>query len=201
MTIVSLTFDDGYLMHYEVARRLYRMDVQATFFIISGLKEYAGEKLLTLRPDFIKEILEMGHEIGSHTHRHKDLTRIEAPEIEEELVSSLNFLRKFAEEPIGLAYPYGSFNENAMKIASKYYIYARTMGPYNKWNSIRNMFCIGGMGVRHFPEIVLRSLFSRKSKLAVLVFHKDVEVAIITAKILRDLGFEVKPLKEAVKIL
>jgi hypothetical protein len=33
------------------------------------------------------------------------------------------------------------------------------------------------------------------------VFHEDIKLAITFAKILRDLGFKIKPLKEAVKIL
>jgi hypothetical protein len=75
------------------------------------------------------------------------------------------------------------------------------MGSYNKWNSVKDRFCVGGMGARYLPEIILRSLFNRENRLAVLVFHEDIELAIAIVKILRELGFEVKPFKEAVKIL
>jgi peptidoglycan/xylan/chitin deacetylase (PgdA/CDA1 family) len=201
MAVLSLTFDDGYLAHYEVAKKLYRMDVRATFFIITGLEAYAGKRLLTTRPKLIKEMVDMGHEIGSHTNTHRDLTALGPQEVEEELARSLTFVKRFVEGPVGLAYPYGSFNKDVMDVAKKYYAYARTMGSYNKWNSTRNKFCVGGMGVRHLPEIVLRSLFSRRTRLAVLVFHEDLELAVVTVKILRDLGFRIKPLKEAVKIL
>jgi hypothetical protein len=75
------------------------------------------------------------------------------------------------------------------------------MGSYNRWNSIGDRFCVGGAGVRHLPEIILRRLFTKKFKLAVLVFHEDVKLAINIAKLLKDLGFEIKPLREAVKTL
>jgi peptidoglycan/xylan/chitin deacetylase (PgdA/CDA1 family) len=201
MTIISLTFDDGYLQHYDIAKKLYHMDIQATFFIITGLKTYAGKSLLTSRPELIKDILDMGHEIGSHTETHRDLTTLKPREIEEEFANSLNFIRRFTDEPVGLAYPYGSFNQVVADIARRYFAYARTMGSYNRWNSIRDRFCVGGMGARYLPEIILKRLFTEKFKLAVLVFHEDARLAIAIAKLLKDLGFEIKPLREAIKTL
>jgi peptidoglycan/xylan/chitin deacetylase (PgdA/CDA1 family) len=200
MTVVSLTFDDGYLAHYETAKKLYRMDIQATFFIITGLKMYVGRKLLTMRSELIKEIIDMGHEIGSHTDTHRDLTALKLQEVENEVTRSLTFVSRFVEGPVGFAYPYGSFNKDIVDIVRRYHIYARTMGHYNKWNKIKDKFCLGGMGARHLPEIVLRALFDRETRLAVLVFHEDVRLAITVAKILKNLGFEIKPLKEALKI-
>jgi peptidoglycan/xylan/chitin deacetylase (PgdA/CDA1 family) len=201
VTVISLTFDDGYYIYYEVSRRLYQMDVQASFFIITGLKTYAGRKLLTSKSYLIKNLLDMGHEIGSHTETHRDLTSLKPWEIEEEFINSLNYIRKFTDEPVGLVYPYGSFNQVVVVIARKYFAYARTMGSYNRWNDIGDRFCIGGMGARHFPKIILKRFFTRRFKLAVLVFHEDIKLATTFAKILRDLGSKIKPLKEAVKIL
>jgi hypothetical protein len=201
VTVISLTFDDGYLIHYEVSRRLYQMDVQASFFIITGLKTYAGRKLLTSKSYLIKNLLDIGHEIGSHTETHRDLASLKLWEIEREFINSLNYIRKFTDEPVGLAYPYGSFNQVVVNIARKYFAYARTMGSYNRWNDIGDRFCIGGMGVRHLPEIILRRFFTKKFKLAILVFHEDAKLAITIAKLLKDLGFEIKPLREAIKTL
>jgi peptidoglycan/xylan/chitin deacetylase (PgdA/CDA1 family) len=201
MSAISLTFDDGYLMHCDIAKKLYHMDIQATFFIITGLKTYAGKDLLTSRPKLIEAILDMGHEIGSHTETHRDLTSLKPWEIEEEFINSLNYIRKFTDEPVGLAYPYGSFNQVVVDIARKYFAYARTMGSYNRWNDIGDRFCIGGMGARHFPKIILRGILKRELKLAVLVFHEDAELAIIIARILKDFGLKIKPLREAVRIL
>jgi peptidoglycan/xylan/chitin deacetylase (PgdA/CDA1 family) len=201
MVVISLTFDDGYLAHYEAAKKLYRMDVRATFFIITGLETYLGRKLLTARPELVKEIVDMGHEIGSHTDTHKDLTALEPQEVKRELARSLTFVKRFVEGPVGLAYPYGSFNKDVVDIAKKYYAYARTMGSYNKWNKVGDRFCLGGMGVRYLPEVLLRGLVDRGTKLAALVFHEDAGLAIITARILKNLGFEIKPLGEALKAL
>jgi peptidoglycan/xylan/chitin deacetylase (PgdA/CDA1 family) len=201
MVVISLTFDDGYLAHYEVAKKLYRIDVQATFFIITGLETYLGRRLLTTRPELIKEIVDMGHEIGSHADTHRDLTALEPREVERELTRSLTFVKRFVEGPIGLAYPYGSFNKEVVGIAKKYYTYARTMGSYNRWNKVEDRFCLGGMGVRHLPEVLLRGLVDGGTKLAALVFHEDAGLAITTAWVLKNLGFEIKPLGEALKAL
>jgi peptidoglycan/xylan/chitin deacetylase (PgdA/CDA1 family) len=201
MAVLSLTFDDGYLAHYEVAKKLYRMDVRATFFIITGLETYAEKRLLTTRPELIKEMVDMGHEIGSHTNTHRDLTALGPQEVEEELARSLTFVKRFVEGPVGLAYPYGSFNKDVVDVAKKYYAYARTMGSHNKWNKVRDRFCLGGMGARHLPEILLRGLVDRGTRLAVLVFHEDIELAITIARVLKTLGFEIRPLGEALKAL
>jgi peptidoglycan/xylan/chitin deacetylase (PgdA/CDA1 family) len=201
MAVLSLTFDDGYLAHYEVAKKLYRMDVRATFFIITGLEAYAGKRLLTTRPELIKEMVDMGHEIGSHTDTHRDLTALVPQEIEEELARSLTFVKGFVDGPVGLAYPYGSFNKDVVDIAKKYYAYARTMGSYNKWNKVGDRFCLGGMGVKHLPEVLLRGLIDKGARLAVIVFHEDARLAITIARVLKNLGFEIRPLGEALKAL
>jgi len=41
--IVSLTFDDGYRRHFEIAKVLYGLDVRASFYVITGLQRYGGK--------------------------------------------------------------------------------------------------------------------------------------------------------------
>ncbi len=65
MIYVTFSFDDGYLEHYSIAKELYRLDIPATFFVITGLTSYMGKKLLITEPKLIREIEDMGHEIDS----------------------------------------------------------------------------------------------------------------------------------------
>jgi hypothetical protein len=88
-----------------------------------------------------------------------------------------------------------------MDVAKKYYAYARTMGSYNKWSKVGDRFCLGGMGVRHLPEVLLRGLIDKGARLAVIVFHEDAGLAITIARVLKSLGFEIRPLGEALKAL
>jgi len=168
---VSLSFDDGFLIHYDYARLLYRLGIPGTFFLITGLDNYDGEKLIINRSDLVKEIIDMGHEIGSHTHTHRDLTKLSTQEIESEFKISTEVLKRYIDYDLGLAYPYGSFNEEIIKIASKYFIYGRTMGDFNKWNKIPNKYVLGGFGARHLIKLPIKILSD--IKLINIVFHKE----------------------------
>ncbi|ADN49868.1 polysaccharide deacetylase family protein [Vulcanisaeta distributa] len=174
MTCISINFDDGYLIHYEYAKTLYRMDIPATFFIITGLNEYMGKKLIITRTELIKELIDMGHEVGSHTHTHRDLTTVSPSELREEFARSIETLMKVLRngDGFGIAYPYGSFNENIANEASRYFIYGRVMGRFNRWNERPMRYAVGGMGVRHLVKYPLKVLVS-KPRLIVVVFHDE----------------------------
>ena len=85
---VALTFDDGYVEHYDIARALHRRQIGATFFLITGLREWKDKPLLTLQPNLIREIHEMNHEIASHTQSHIDLRTVTDEKVHSELSHS-----------------------------------------------------------------------------------------------------------------
>ena len=126
MAYMSLTFDDGFLNHYGIARTLYKLDVSASFYIPTGRTYFhngpAGR--LVDRPDLIREMVDMGHEIGSHTYTHRDLTKLTSAEVERECAESklaLSGIIGSKSEVIGLAYPYGLFNEITIEEVRRYY--------------------------------------------------------------------------------
>ena len=80
--IVSLTFDDGYGRHFEIAKVIYGLDVRASFYVITGLRGYWGKNTLIKELESLKEMYGMGHEIGSHTHTHRNLTLINDGSVE-----------------------------------------------------------------------------------------------------------------------
>jgi len=134
---VALTFDDGYIYHYAVAQLLNRLGIKATFFIITHLKKFEGKTLLTLRPELIGEIVKYGHEIGSHTKTHPNLTTIPLYKVEEEARESKRLLEDLTgKEIINFAYPYGAYNTNTIRVISRYYEYARGGGV----NSLEDSF-------------------------------------------------------------
>jgi peptidoglycan/xylan/chitin deacetylase (PgdA/CDA1 family) len=123
---VALTFDDGYVDHAPVARVLHELEIRATFFLITGLKQLKGRPLLTSHPELIREMSEMGHEIGSHTLSHPNLLNTTDNQLEEELRESKSYLQALlGHEILGLAYPYGKFDERVKNAAARHYKYAR----------------------------------------------------------------------------
>jgi len=194
--IVALTFDDGYLEHYRAARELYRADIPATFFLITGLNTYNGRKLLSAEPRLIRDIVDMGHEVGSHSHAHRDLTGLTPDEVEFECRSSKELLEDVTgRDVVGLAYPYGSFNNAVSNIVSRYYRYARTMGSYNRWNRDADIYAIGSLGVRHLPKLLLGA----KPRLLVVTFHTDLHLVKPTILFLKLFNAKFATLSEALK--
>lgn len=183
MICVAISFDDGYVRHYEYAKLLYKLDVPATFFIITGLNEYNGEKLLANKPELVRDIVDMGHEVGSHTHTHPDLTKVGRETIEDEFLRSTEALRSWGiDYELGIAYPYGSFNNDVLDLASKYFIYGRTMGSYNRWNEKPTKYAIGGMGIRHLPKLIIKAI-TKRTRLVSIVMHRE---SLSTIKLMVD---------------
>ena len=203
MTCVAISFDDGYLRHYEYAKLLHKMDVPGTFFIITGLTEYMGEKLLTTKPELIRELTDMGHEVGSHTHTHRDLTRLSPEEMRIEFMRSIEALRRILGDDyeFGIAYPYGSFNEYVINEASRYFIYGRVMGSFNRWNEKPMKYALGGMGIRHLIKYPIKALTS-KPKLINVVFHNEPAWLIrLTINYLRTFNVKFVTMREGLKCL
>jgi len=145
---VALTFDDGLIEHYSVAQLLNRLGIRATFFVVTHIKNHEGRTLLTSRPELMERISKKGHEIGSHTKTHPNLTTIPLYEVEEEARESKQLLENLIGTEIrGFAYPYGAYNANVVKIISKYYKYARGGGvnpledPFNV--KFENLYTLG----------------------------------------------------------
>lgn len=202
MTYVALTFDDGYIEHYEIAKMLYRKGLAATFFIIAGLKEYRGRKLLMAKPDLVKRIRDMGHEIASHTYHHKDLTKLTPQAIHRECTLSKKILEKVIEDEVkGIAYPYGSYNEAVIDIVRKYYKYGRGMGSKNKWNEELDPYKISGIGIRHLWKVPLKILL-KKTKLIVIIFHTEKPTIIkLVIESLQTFNIKINTLSETLSVL
>ena len=116
---VAITFDDCYRDNLFAARVLAEHRLPATFFIPTkfigtdhvfpwdvGLKRMAN---LTWAD--IKEMQQLGHEIGSHTVSHPDLGVLDPAETRRELADSKKTLEDALQRQVRwLAYPFGGRN-------------------------------------------------------------------------------------------
>lgn len=97
---VAFSFDDGFKSNVRAAKLLAEEDVSACFFLCSGLMARdidtvraaysgaVGSESGTINWSDSEEILDLGHEIGSHTRTHATLSTISDEQAAEEIQSS-----------------------------------------------------------------------------------------------------------------
>ena len=102
---VALTFDDGpSKFTSEIMDALEAYDGRGTFFVV-------GERLDEWS-DTLKAENDRGHQIGSHTYSHPNLTKLSEKHIREQFDETQALVLKYVgEEPAILRPPYGSINE------------------------------------------------------------------------------------------
>jgi peptidoglycan/xylan/chitin deacetylase (PgdA/CDA1 family) len=104
--LVALTFDDGPngLWTPLVQQRLAQAHVPATFFLI-------GHDVVS-RPDLMQAELAAGSEVGDHTYRHRQLTRLVPARARAEIKAGAEAISKNGgRRPTLFRPPYGKTNE------------------------------------------------------------------------------------------
>jgi peptidoglycan/xylan/chitin deacetylase (PgdA/CDA1 family) len=121
-SILSLTFDDGYLTQFTVALPLLKQrNIPATFYIITG-------NIDNVTKNIISSNISNDYELGSHTVTHADLVKIGNEDAKMELLNSHSFLQSNFGLNAGLtmSYPWGIYNSSIEHIASSIYLAARS---------------------------------------------------------------------------
>jgi peptidoglycan/xylan/chitin deacetylase (PgdA/CDA1 family) len=108
----GLSFDDG--PHARgtpaVLEILARERAHATFFLV-------GEQVLK-NPGIVREIVDAGHDIGLHCHRHRNLLRLAPGQVREDIArAQASIAEHSGREPQLYRPPYGVLNASALRIA------------------------------------------------------------------------------------
>lgn len=120
--IITVTFDDGWESVYTDALPILQRDgIPTTQFIIAGNFDDPGY----LSYDQVKSLHAAGHEIGSHTMSHPDLTKISDSQLVQELANSQATLNTIQPNVVDFAIPYGSVNDHSLAYVKRYYRSAR----------------------------------------------------------------------------
>lgn len=135
--LVGLTFDDGYQNFLDNALPvLESFGFSATVFAVTGMLGEQNRwvdddtdpppRMDLLGPEGLRELVERGVEVGSHTMTHPRLGEIEPVRLDEEVTDSRGVLREILGTPVeGFCYPYGSLNEaSAQAVRKAGYAYA-----------------------------------------------------------------------------
>lgn len=109
---VALTFDDGPhpVMTPWILELLDRYNYRATFFLIG--------KQSTMYPELVRMIADRGHEIGSHSHTHVNMTTLDSLGAEQELVRSRAAIRQACGRIVTLFRPPGGNYDDTVRRAT-----------------------------------------------------------------------------------
>jgi len=187
---VALTFDDGTLYQYKLLTFLHRCNIPATIFCTTHVVRHpdTNKVLLSSFPEKVKELHDMGHEVGSHTCTHSNLTKLDARILEKELRESKIILENIiGDEVSGFAYPYSLYDHNVIEKVKKFYFYARSgpnfRDPLNCEN--KNKYKISSIGIKKAFTLPFRRSYwkSLDNAFAVFMLH-DVPMYILYSLIL-----------------
>lgn len=117
--IVSLTFDDGFLTHYNQARTILgNQGYFGTFFIDTAATGKTGRMTVAQ----YKSLSTLGHEIGSHTVSHLHLTTLTSQMLDDELrLSKQTLENNIGKSVTNLASPFGEYNDDVLSNIKTYY--------------------------------------------------------------------------------
>lgn len=116
--IISISFDDGWLSSYENALPILEENgLKATYYIVLDYLEnnYIGY----INYNQLIDLKNHGHEIGSHSMSHSNLTLIPPEQLFYEINNSRTLLENSGFSINSLAYPFGAFNDQVIKSAKE----------------------------------------------------------------------------------
>jgi peptidoglycan/xylan/chitin deacetylase (PgdA/CDA1 family) len=119
--VVALTFDDGPFIYTEhVLDLLDEYDAKATFFINGENWSRGISDFSTPWPGILRRMDKAGHQIGSHTWSHADLSKVNSDTCEHqiyELEKALFYV--IGKAPTYLRPPYGSCSQGCLDVTER----------------------------------------------------------------------------------
>ena len=130
---IIISSDDGFKNNIDAAKILDRYGIKGCFFInptsiglneFQQIKKFCNSNLNFPATEFmtwddVESLLNSGHEIGSHTMNHIDISKHSLEQVESELSDSFQLINSKCGTVKHFAYPFGSysfFNKAAMEL-------------------------------------------------------------------------------------
>lgn len=123
---VTFSYDDGVEQDLRLLSIFNKYNLKATFNVNTGLNydnsAWMYKELEVRRLNLWEHIKDYeGHEIAVHTITHPHLELLENELVDKEILEDKQQITEwFGVEPVGMAYPYGTYNDYALKRLPEY---------------------------------------------------------------------------------
>ncbi len=179
---VSYTFDDNSPKQFSVAQPMFdEKGLQATFFCIVGNPDWA----------VIESASAQGHEIGSHTLTHPDLTTLTDTEVVTEESGAKDLIETHTGKPcVSIAYPFCTVPNES--ITSQYYSFARSCNGSLVPSTPSDFLSIGSLGADGDMDVASDNAASSGKWLVWLIHGIDDDAAccpILSSKLQSNLDY------------
>lgn len=134
MKAVTFSYDDGIKQDKRLVDIFNKYHLKCTFNLNSGIQSeesnwtYGNKLVERMNKEGLKELYQ-GHEVAVHTLNHLSLTELTKKQMEDEILIDKNNLESmFQQEMVGMAYPYGTYNDEVVEVLKECGMkYARTV--------------------------------------------------------------------------
>jgi peptidoglycan/xylan/chitin deacetylase (PgdA/CDA1 family) len=184
--LISFDWDDGWRSGYDKGLPIFdAAGIKTTYYVTSQYLAYPG----FVKPDEVMSAKERGHEIGSHTRNHEDLTTLPQEQMEEEILGGKQDLVELNHDPKVFAYPYGAANAEVRDVVAGAFDGARGVEEgFNDKNSDRYILYswnASTMTLEKAKEVIDQAIAEKKW--VIFILHKVDEGADDTESISSEL--------------
>jgi peptidoglycan/xylan/chitin deacetylase (PgdA/CDA1 family) len=156
---VMITFDDGHLDNFTVARPiLMRHGFRAVIFVVAGSVggrlrlrsgvNPAGEPIMSANQ--LRELAREGHCIASHGMTHANLAQMDDAAARDEIERSKSVLEAIVERPVRYySFPYGSFRPEHLAMVERAGYRAAFSTVRGRSHALAERFCLKRIPIHH----------------------------------------------------
>ncbi len=161
LKVVALTFDDGPgETTVRLLEELKARGMKATFFVVGDRAERT--------PDIIRRMVEEGHEVGSHTYSHPNLTKLSAAERADNIQRSIAAITAATGKPVTLLRPPGgSYNDEVKAYCAEqnlrivyWSVDTRDWESHNKEKILSTAFQSGRYGIQDGAIVLMHDIYT-----------------------------------------
>ncbi len=128
--IISFTFDDIPETACVAADMLKQNNIKGTFYICMNLMDSTANNQVFFKQESLKQLINDGHEIASHTFAHINCKTSDAAAITADLKQNQTVFEKFSGLSMkNFAFPYGEFDAEAKQVTASMFTSSRSIIP------------------------------------------------------------------------